>query len=446
MQHIKINAILFFAIAFYLLIRVLCITPVFSDETIYINMAKALKEGLLPYRDFFFAHPPIQLLLLFPFATFGNFVLVKIFISIVGMTCIFLVFLISKELFDEKSALVSSIAFLIFPGFLIFGNLAMGSFETLFFFLLSFYCILRKKIVFSCIFLTLAIFTRYLALLLIPFLFIYILKFQRKDLKRFSFLSIFLIFFAFLLLYFLFGFSLIKFTILYQFQTNIEIAAQLSSLIWQYLSLGFFTFFISLFCLAFSYFKKDSKLFLFSSYPLFQDMAILLILRQVVYHYFVLSLPFIFIAFGRVFSKSKLLMTKTFLLAILLLCITSNLKSVSYYFDKTKNLIFDELLDYTLKFTKESDLIFGEPISTNYISFVTNRKIAGNYFDSDLKHISFESTEKVVNEIEKAKPKLIIVSKTYYSNFYSSFEKDYEIIKEWSAPEYYHLILMKIKE
>ena len=31
-----------------------------SDENTYFYMAKLMAEGKLPYRDFFFAHPPLQ--------------------------------------------------------------------------------------------------------------------------------------------------------------------------------------------------------------------------------------------------------------------------------------------------------------------------------------------------------------------------------------------------
>jgi hypothetical protein len=215
-------------------------------------------------------------------------------------------------------------------------------------------------------------------------------------------------------------------------------------LIWQYLSLGFFSAFISLITLIHSYFEKDYKLFLFSLYPLIYDLAILLIFRQVTYHYFAFVLPFVFIAFGEVFLKSKSSVAKISLFLILLLSILTNLHSLSFYFDKNKNLVFDELIEYTFKFAEKNDLIFGSAIPTNYVSFVTNRKIAGNYFDSDLKHINFEGEDKVINEVRIAKPKLIIADKAY-EDFYRSFEEDYEAVKEWNISGYYHLILMKSK-
>jgi hypothetical protein len=31
-------------------------------------------------------------------------------------------------------------------------------------------------------------------------------------------------------------------------------------------------------------------------------------------------------------------------------------------------------------------------------------------------------------------------------NFYKNFEDEYEKVKEWNEPEYYHIILMKRKD
>jgi 4-amino-4-deoxy-L-arabinose transferase-like glycosyltransferase len=408
-------------------------------------MAKALKEGLLPYKDFFFAHPPLQLLLLLPAVLTNSFTFVKLYISIIGLSSIFLTYLIARKIFDEKSAFIASISFLFFPGFLIFGNLAMGTFESLLFFLLSFYFLLNRKIFLSAFLFSLAFFTRYLILLLLPFLILYLLKFQRKDLKKFLLYSFVSNISFFLLFYFLFGYSFIKSTILYHFFVNVKFPSEIASSSLQYLSLGFFTTFISLISLAFSYFEKEERLFLFSFYPLLYDLVILVIFKQVIYHYFAFSLLFIFISFGRVFS-SKSIELKIFLSLILFLSIFSNLKSITYYFDKNKNLVFDEFVNYTLEFTNENDSIFGSPIPVNYISFVTNRKIALNYFDSDLKHLSFEGLEKVVEEVKKAKPKIIVADANYYGIFYKYLEEEYEKVREWNEPEYYHLILMKRKE
>jgi len=434
-RALNVNLLLF--LISFLIFRTIFFTPVFSDETIYINMAKAITNGLMPYKDFFYAHPPLQLFLLAPLAYFRNFFLIKFFISIIGILNIFFVYLISKEIFDEESGLISSISFLLFPGFLIFGNLAMGTFEALLFFLLSFYFLLNKKFFISNIFLTLAIFTRYLIILLIPFLFFYLFKNYKKKFKKYMAIFVLLNFLTFFALNLLTENNFFIDTVLYHFSANIGVRAKISK---QYFALGFFTIFISIVCLAYAYFENDRKILVFSAYPLIFDFFILITFKQVIYHYFAFALPFIFIGFGRALRNSKLLIVKIFLIMILLLTFFTNLKSLEFYYDKNRNLIFDELTNYTLENTKDEDLIFGSAIPTNYISFVTNRKIVNNYFDSDLKFINFVGKERILKEVN-SNPKLLFVTKEYLD----FFKQDYEIIKEFNKPGYYHLFIMKRK-
>ena len=429
----------------FLIFRSIFFTPIISDETIYINMAKALGEGLLPYKDFFFAHPILQLLLLYPITQTNNFFIVKIFVSIIGLASIFFTYLIAKKIFDEKSAYISVLFTLFFPGFIIFGNLAMGTFEAVLFLLLSFYFLLRGKVFLSSIFLSLSIFTRYLVLLFLPFIIFYTFKFYKKQFKKFLIFLVLNLTFLSAIFLLIFGFNFIKDTVFYHFESNIKLPISLANWILQYLSLGFFTLFICFISLVFGYFKKDFMLLAFSIFILFYDITILLIFRQVIYHYFAFAIPFLSIVFGRIFYASKFLELKFFIILILLLSIISNYRSLIYYFDYTKNLVFDDAANYTLKLSEKDDLIFGEPRVVNYVSFVTGRKIVNNYFDSDLKFINFYGGDKVLNEIEKAKPKLLFVDNQHYS-FLGPILNNYKLIKEWNVPEYYHLYLFELNE
>jgi hypothetical protein len=428
-----------------LIFRLIFFTPIISDETIYINMAKALREGLLPYKDFFFAHPILQLLLLYPIAQTNNFFIVKIFVSIIGLSSVFLTYLIAKNIFDEKSAYISVLFTLFFPGFIIFGNLAMGTFEAVLFLLLSFYFLLRGKVFLSSIFLSLSIFTRYLVLLFLPFIIFYTFKFYKKQFKKFLIFLVLNLTFLSAIFLLIFGFDFIKDTVFYHFESNIKLPISLANWILQYLSLGFFTLFICFISLVFGYFKKDFMLLAFSIFILFYDITILLIFRQVIYHYFAFTIPFLSIVFGRIFYASKFLELKFFIILILLLSIISNYRSLMYYFDYTKNLVFDDAANYTLKLAGKDDLIFGEPRVVNYVSFVTGRKIVNNYFDSDLKFINFYGRDKVLNQIEKAKPKLLFVDDQHYS-LLGPILNNYKLIKEWNVPEYYHLYLFELNE
>ncbi|NOZ00899.1 MAG: glycosyltransferase family 39 protein, partial [Deltaproteobacteria bacterium] len=53
----------------YFLLKLIGIHPSGTDENIYYYMASRMAEGAIPYRDFFFSHPPVHLLI--PTAIFG---------------------------------------------------------------------------------------------------------------------------------------------------------------------------------------------------------------------------------------------------------------------------------------------------------------------------------------------------------------------------------------
>jgi hypothetical protein len=439
---IKKIFILIFPLLAFIILRSIFLTPVPSDETIYINMAKALKKGLLPYKDFFYAHPPIQLFLLFPVAQSGNFFFIKIYISTIGLACILLTYLISKKIFDERSAFISLLFFLFSPAFIIFGNIAMGTFEALLFFLLSFLFLIKGRIFISSVFMSLSLYTRYLIILLLPLILFYIFKYNRKIFEKyFTYLSLNL-FFIFILIYSIFGQNFIRDTILYHIVSNIKIDFELSKSIWQYILLGFFHDFILITSLIYGYLKKDYKLLILSIYPLIYDLTILLTFKQVAYHYFAFMLPFLSIVYGRAFSYQRPFELKIFLILILLLSWITNLKSIIYFFDKSKNILFDKALNYTLSLEK-TDTIFGNPIIVNYVSFISDISIFNNYFDSDLKHLYFEGLEKVIEEVKIGKPKLIFVDANYYKLFDSVIKNEYKKIDEFIIPGYYNFILFE---
>jgi 4-amino-4-deoxy-L-arabinose transferase-like glycosyltransferase len=427
----------------FIIFRIIYLTPVLSDETIYFNMGKSVSYGLLPYKDFFYAHPPIQILLFSVlFKIVGpNFIAAKIFVSLIGISCILLTYLICKNLFGRNSATISFILFLIFPGFLIFGTQGMGTFEALLFFLFSFYFLLKRNIFIASVFLTVGIFTRYLVILLIPFLLFYLFYYQRKDFKQFVSYLLFFNSISFLILFLFFGKEFFIDTIVYHLYSNIDVS-HIANWIDQYLTLGYFTFFLGIICTIFCIINKEYKLLLFSIYPMLYDMSILIIFKQVIYHYFILELSLLFIAVGAVFSKSGYTIIKISLIVILSLSLYTNIQNIDLYFNKNNNLVLEELVDYTTKHTSINDYIFGEPRSLNYVSFITNRKIVNNFFDSDLKHINFIGKEKTLIEIKNAKPKLIFADQFYVDYF----QDEYDIVKEWNIPDYYHLILMKLKE
>lgn len=103
-----------FAAAFILIAIKGLKTPQPGDENTYYYMGKMVSEGKIPYRDFFFAHPPLHVYLLaLIYKLFGfNIVILKSIPLISTLISGFFVFKISKEQFGEAEAVISSLLFL----------------------------------------------------------------------------------------------------------------------------------------------------------------------------------------------------------------------------------------------------------------------------------------------------------------------------------------------
>jgi hypothetical protein len=418
-------------LSLFLLVRTFFVTPVFSDEVIYINMAKAVAKGLLPYKDFFYAHPPLQLFLhAFLFKLLGfDFLIPKLFVLFLNFFSLILICLISQKVFKDKTCL-ASIFFLFFPVFLLFADQANGCWESLFFLLISFIFLVEENNLLFSLFFTFSVFFRYFSLAFLPF-FLFYLKLKRRSIKP-IFFSIILIFVTFFLIYSIFGFEFLKDTILYHF-AKVSPSQALKE---QYLTIGFFTSFLSLINLYFGIKLKNKFLILFAVYPLLYDLSITFLLGQVIYHYYIFSLPFVFIALGFSFSKGKFFIAKILIISVLVFSVLGNVTSIKYYFNKENFMVFENV---SIFFKGKSGKIFGDPILSNYVSFKLDIPISGHIFDSDPKHIKFEEME-VKRKLMADMPNfLILTDLSYFFPLQHFFEENYIKISEIGNYQIYEM-------
>jgi 4-amino-4-deoxy-L-arabinose transferase-like glycosyltransferase len=425
-----------------IVIRLFFIYPTFSDENFYFNVANIVSEGEAPYKDFFFAHPPLQIytLALF-FKFFGvSFLLGKILVLIISSLTVFLLFLISRELFDEKTAFVTSFILLLTPAFLAFSGMGYGMWEATLLVLASMYFMIKNKLSLASIAFVAAIFFRYLAIIYLPFLILF-LYLRKEKTKKFLLLFFGLFLLSFILLFSLFGSNYIRQTVSYQIFSKTQLTAQT-----QYWGIGIFFFFLALISSFVAYVEKDRILLLLALTPLIADSFILLILKQIFYHYFLISLPFCVMALSRVLIFSKDRIVKLIIPIILFLSIIFNMQTIDFYLNPVHAEKFYYISDFVNNNTSKNDKIFGEPVATNYASFVTGREIAGNYLDSYLPHLVFEGEQKVLNDIEKDRPKLIIEMDGYYlsdpifSNFISN---NYKLERTLEGIPRYSIYILK---
>lgn len=417
MKCFRKNKSLFFLIFFIFFIfsiKLFLLHPTASDETTYINMAKEVLKGKLPYKDFFFAHPPFQLFwLAFIFKIFGlNFFTAKFFCLVISFSSLFLLYLIGEELFDNKIAFLSTIFLLFWPGFLIFSGHEYGMWEIFFLLLLSVYFILKNREGVAGFLFSLGIFFRYLIILYIPFLLIFS-KLMKKNIKRFFFHLFFSTMTIFFIIYLIFGFNFFDNSILFQISTKL-FEDKMPKLVFQYLDLGYFSLFFALLSAVFAYWKKNKILLLLSLYPIAIDLLVLAFLKTVIYHYFLLSLPFVMLATSKTFLESKENSIKVLILLIFSLSAYHNLASFEFYFNSKNSAYMLEIAEFVKKETSLDDSIFGEPVVMNYVSFVTGRRISAFLLDSYPRHLSYEGEQIVLEKIRQDQPKVFIDMNNLY--------------------------------
>lgn len=352
--------IIYAVVLVFLAVSFLKIFPTYSDETFYFNVAKQVSEGEVLYNDFFFAHPPVQTVILgFLFGLFGSsYFSAKLLPILSSASCLLLVYLVGKQL-NTKSPAISPIILLLTPAFLSYSSVGYGVWLAAAFILLSYFLLLKRKTVLSVSALTTAFFTRYLSLLYLP-----LLLYKSHDRKRFLLSASFLLIVGFFALSLLFGPSFITDTIFYHLA---KFGERDISFITQYVSLNLFLL-IPLFLF------RRTRFFLI---VFMTDLLIMMLFKVPFYHYFLISLPFYTLLLSEIKDKKMVFICALF--GIIL-----NVQTITYY--NTQNPLFSELNSF---FTGE-EVVFGEPIVSNYLSFTGKSRILGDVFDSYPQHLSFE--------------------------------------------------------
>lgn len=154
-----------------------------GDEDVYFYMAKLAAEGKIPYRDFFYAHPPLHLFMTLPVIKLSGFniVFLKLMPLAAAIITALLVFLIARKIFGDIEAVAALLLFLFSYSTLFNSVFAFGISEAAMFmaFGLYFYYA-RKDNLLAGIFFGIAGITR--LLILIPFFtLILIVFFKNKN-------------------------------------------------------------------------------------------------------------------------------------------------------------------------------------------------------------------------------------------------------------------------
>ena len=438
----------FIVIIIYAILKLGSVNYSYSDENAYFYMGKLVSEGLIPYKDFFFSHPPLQIVLfaiMYKIAGF-NFFLLKFSSTIAIIISAFFLFKLVKKIFDGIAPLISIILFLFSYDSLRFSSYPLGVDLATMFIVIGFYYLLaEKKIFLSGIFFGFAgitgIYSLIPALVIIIFLLIKGRKIFLKFLLGFSliFAAINIIFLTISYNEFVtqaFKYHLMKPN---DKENKIEIFLRI-------IEINFL-----LFLAAFSYFFfKDKKIQLVWIVSL-AYILFLFLLKKIFSYYFMLAFPLLAVLGGfgiaSIYNRGRI--NKNILLIFLaaLLILTSAWgvnRYIKYDFQDFDNA--EEIADYIKSNSAKEDTIFGDDSITPLIALLSDRRIALNFADSNSLRFRSGVTDinKVISELKKNNNKFVIDYKlkvenligrngpSYMNEFSNYLDKECKIVKSFS--------------
>jgi len=395
-----------------------------SDQHVYFYMGKLIGEGKIPYRDFFFSHPPLEI--------YVDAILLKIFgynIFILKVIPIFFVLLASfflfktvKEAFNLKAGLLSTILFLFtYETFRMAGNTGMSL--AVLFVVLGVYYYFKERYILSGVFIGIASITNFFSLVPGGILFLFLL-FEKKDNKlklRIRNAKDFLIGFipVFVLIQLIFVLIAGKeyFFQVYQYhlvKPTLEVVQGLKLNLFKSTVIYNPVIFIGS---LFYFFSKKKNLSLFFTTSLIYILFIFS-LRMPFPYYYEMALPFLAVLASvsilRFIKKSE---NKNLLFAFFIVFILLNtIWAGSNFFWVQKNTLKENehlgLSSMIKANSNKEDLIFGDQLFVPLLALMSDRRIASDFVDTNpLRFQSgFVDINNLVSNLEKDMPRFIVIT------------------------------------
>jgi hypothetical protein len=391
-----------------------------GDEFTYFYVGKLISEGILPYKDFFFAHPPLQVFLIalfFKLFGFKLFIFKSIALTSYLISALFLFKLIRKK-FSDIGALISIVLFLFSYNIIKEATYFMGIGLTMMFVIIGLYYSYTKRSLLSGMFFALAGLTGLYSLILIFVFIIYTLFINKK--KFFRLLTGFLIVFGiinliFILLYgnnFLvpvYKYHLLKPKIGESHKFLIFLEVILRNIILFTLSLLFV-------------FVKNKKKILPIVISAVTYFLFLLFLNKIFDFYCVLLIPFLSIiaSYSGVnlykrfkFKKIKIIIIIVLLIVFLYFVRANILHLINFDFINFRSM--QTINDFIISNSNENNVIFGDSTITPMIALYTNRRIAFNFVDTNemVYQTRVVDLGKTINKLRQGNVKFVIIKPLY---------------------------------
>lgn len=360
-----------------------------GDENVYYFMGKMVSEGYVPYRDFFYAHPPLQLYVIAPiFRMFGfNIAALKLIPLASTLVTAFFIYLISKNTFGKNKAIVSMALFLFSYSTMFNSVFSFGIELAMMFLVMGYYFYAAKNRLFlGGLFFGLAGISRLLSL--IPIAVILLLLFLKDREKFFAvssgftaiFLSVNLIFLLIAgsgYIFPVYKFHLLKGAEQFKFQEYFNVV----KLNW-ILFLSFLGFI----------FIKEKKMVMDFAAVSAAYLAAMALLGRVFNFYFMAAFPFLAITGGycicELLSRIKIKSGRYFIaiLAVIIGIFLWNLASDALFLQKTGFEGFSrgkDIKEFISLKTAPAAALFGDSSTAPLAALMTGKKIAFNVIDTN---------------------------------------------------------------
>jgi len=358
-----------------------------GDENVYYYMAKLISEGKIPYKDFFYAHPPIHVYILaLVYKIFGfNIIALKMVPLASSLITSFFVFKISRQKFGNYEALAALILFLfsytvMFNSVFSFGIMTATMFLTIGFYFLT----VKNNYLIAGIFFAIAGITRLLALIPAVIALLFVLFSDRRNFIKLS--SSFLLIFMLANIFFVmiagspYTDSVYKYHFMKTFsaENNFNEYSDIIKLNW--------ILFLSAGLLIFTKEKRNMGIFAACAFPY---LFFLIFLKKIFGFYFIVVFPLLAIIggysiiniFRELNTNKKIKIGIAILLALVFMW---NLASDTLFLQRIGFTGFDRGKDLSDFINSDKTvLLFGDDSAAPLLALMTGKQIAFDIVDTN---------------------------------------------------------------
>ncbi|MBI2650783.1 glycosyltransferase family 39 protein [Candidatus Woesearchaeota archaeon] len=413
-----------------------------GDENVYYYMGKLVNEGKLPYRDFFYAHPPLHIYLIaLIYKAFGfNIIALKLVPLISTLVSAFFIFKMAKEKFGSNEAIISSLLFLFSYSTMFNSVFSFGIDAAMMFLVTGLYFLWSKdSYILSGTFFGIAGVTRLLSLIPICIIFASALISNKKNFLKLS--SSFLAVFLLVNLTFTavagsdYTEQVYKYHLLKSLgsRENFREYSDIIKLNWV------------LFLSALSFiFIKDKKPINILAIVSVIYLIFLLFLKRLFGFYFIIIFPFLAIIGGygiiRLFGQLNLIKKwKIIIITILSLIFIWDLAANILFLQKIGFAGFErgnDLIDFINSASNKDTMLFGDDSIVPLLALLTNKKIALDFVDTNNEVFisGIKDLNKELNNLKGKDVLFVIRSKqgiSYFSELKDFLNKNCDFLSQF---------------